>query len=66
MDDILKCLRAAESNKQKAKRDIWLDNFLNDIASGVTEVKRGKLLDSILLDLGQPLPPQFDHGDFDF
>ena len=66
MDDILKCLRAAASNKQKAKRDIWLDNFLNDIASGVTEVKRGKLLDSILLDLGQPLPPQFDHGDFDF
>ena len=65
MDDILKCLRAA-SDKQKSKRDIWLNNFLNDLDAGVTEVKRGKLLDSILLDLGQPLPPQFDHGDFDF
>ena len=29
-------------------------------------VKRGTLLDNILADLGQPLPPQFDHGDFDY
>ena len=29
-------------------------------------VKRGTLLDKILIDLGQPLPPQFDHGDFNF
>ena len=29
-------------------------------------VKRGTLLDNIMIDLGQPLPPQFDHGDFNF
>ena len=29
-------------------------------------VKRGTWLDNILIDLGQPLPPQFDHGDFNF
>lgn len=29
-------------------------------------VKRGTLLDNILADLGQSLPPQFDHGDFNY
>ena len=33
---------------------------------GKEKVKRGTLLDNILADLGQPLPPQFDHGDFDY
>ena len=36
-------------------------------ASGGNEiVKRGTLLDNILADLGQPLPPQFDRGDFNY